>query len=188
MKLWLTIWMALVCAMTPVIGQVIQIGKPVNISILGVPAEEKGRIDGSYPVAENGTINMPFIGEVRAAGLKPEVLRAALEARYRAAQIFRNPTFQVVSDVAGRDLDEAIVTVGGQVGRPGPVKYNRGMTLWMAIQAAGGPTPFGTMKRVKVLRAGKQRMYDLTELQNMQIPLESGDAIEVPPKRPWDTK
>ncbi len=179
--------MVLACAVLPVFGQV-QIGKAIKISILGVPAEEKGRIDGDYPVADNGTINMPFIGEVRAAGSKPEVLAKVLEARYRTAQIYRDPTFQVVSDVAGGALGEDFIHVAGQVGRNGPVKFNRGMTLFQAIAAAGGPNAFGTMKRVKVLRAGQQRQYDLTELQNMQVPLEPNDTIEVPQKRPWEVK
>jgi len=187
MKSILTIFVALACAVLPVLGQ-IQIGKSITITVLGVPTEEKGRIDGPYPVADSGTINMPFIGEVRAVGLKPEVLAKALEARYRSAKIYRNPTFQVVSDVAGGALDEAVVHVGGQVGRTGPVKFNRGMTLWQAIQSAGGPNAFGTMQRVKVLRAGQQRQYDLTELQNTMTPLEPNDAIEVPQKRPWETK
>jgi polysaccharide export outer membrane protein len=179
--------MAMVCATLPLLGQ-IQIGKSITITVSGIPTEEKGRIDGPYPVADSGMINMPFIGEVRAAGLKPEVLAKALEARYRGAQIYRNPTFQVVADVEGGGLDENVVHVAGQVGRNGPVKFNRGMTLFQAIAAAGGPTAFGTMKRVKVLRAGQQRQYDLTELQNMQVPLEPNDTIEVPQKRPWETK
>ena len=179
--------MAMACMMMPLLGQ-IQAGKSVSISILGVPPEEKGRIDGAYPVADNGTINMPFIGAVRAAGLKPEVLAAALEARYRGAQIFRSPTFQVVSDTEGAALDESVVHLGGQVGRPGPVKYQRGLSLWQAIQAGGGPTPFGTLKRVQLLRGGKQRQYDLTKLENMQITLEPNDSIEVPQKRPWEPK
>jgi len=166
----------------------IQAGKSVSITILGVPVEEKSRIDGSYPVAENGDIKMPFIGHVRAAGMKPEALAAVLEARYRNAQIYREPTFQVVSDQESAKLDEAVVHIGGQVGRTGRIPYTRGLTLYQAIQSAGGPTAFGTMKRVKVLRAGRQRQYDLTELQNMQIPVEPDDTIEVPQKRPWDTK
>jgi polysaccharide export outer membrane protein len=187
MKSFFTMLMALACAALPVLGQ-IQVGKSITITVSGIPTEEKGRIDGPYPVADNGTVNLPFIGEVRAAGLKPEILAKTLEARYRSAQIYRNPTFQVVADVAGGALDEAMIHVAGQVGRNGPVKYNRGMTLFQAIAAAGGPTPFGTMKRVKILRAGQQRQYDLTELQNMQIPLEPNDTIEVPQKRPWETK
>lgn len=187
MKFFLTMLTILACAVFPVFGQ-IQIGKSITITVLGIPTEEKGRIDGSYPVADNGTVNMPFIGQVRAVGLKPEVLASTLEARYRSAQIYRNPTFQVVASTEGSMLEEAVVTVGGQVGRTGPVKFQRGMTLWQAIQSAGGPTPFGTLKRVKILRAGKQRQYDMTELQYMQTPLEPNDSIEVPQKRPWETR
>ena len=187
MKTILKCLLMLALAFTPAFGQ-IQTGKMIMITILGVPAEEKGRIDGPYRVADNGTINMPFVGAVRAAGLKSEVLASALEARYRSAEIYRNPTFQVVADREGADLEEAMVVIGGQIGRPGPVKYQRGLTLWQAIQTAGGPTPFGTIKRVTVTRAGKQRQYDLTEIQNMNILLEPDDGIEVPQKRPWETR
>lgn len=187
MKSLFTAFMVMACAVMPLLGQ-IQVGKSVHITVLGVPPEEKGRIDAPYPVGENGTINMPFIGPVRAAGLRPEVLAATLEARYRSAQIYRNPTFQVVADTEGGALDETVVHLGGQIGRAGPVKYQRGLTLWQAIQAAGGPTPFGTLKRVQLLRDGKQRQHDLTKLENMQIKLEPNDSIEVPQKRPWETK
>jgi polysaccharide export outer membrane protein len=185
LKFLLKTCLLLALAALPAFGQ-IQIGKSITITVLGVPTEEKGRIDGAYPVADNGTINMPFIGQVRAAGLRPEVLAATLESRYRSAQIYRNPTFQVVASTEGSMLEDSVVHIGGQVGRTGPVKYTRGLTLYQAIQAAGGPTPFGTLKRVKVLRAGKQRQYDLTQLQFMQIPLEPNDTVEVPQKRPWE--
>jgi polysaccharide export outer membrane protein len=187
MKTLLNTLLVLTVALTSALGQ-IQVGKSVMITISGVPSEEKGRIDGPYRVADNGTINMPFIGSVSAAGLKPESLASALEARYRSAQIYRQPTFQVVADTEGSQLEEAVVVLGGQIGRPGPVKYQRGLTLWQAIQTAGGPTPFGTIQRIKVTREGKQRQYDLTEIQNMNIPLEPNDAIEVPQKRPWETR
>jgi protein involved in polysaccharide export with SLBB domain len=172
----------------PLFGQVIQAGKPIKISILGVPLDEKGRVDGDYRVADNGTINMPFIGAVNAAGMKPEALATVLEARYRGAEIYRNPTFQVVSDVMGAQLDEALVVLGGQIAKPGPVKYQPGLTLWQAIQMGGGPTPFGTIKRIKVTRGGQQRQYDLTVIRNMDIQLEPNDGIEIPQKRPWETK
>jgi len=178
---------AAICLIVPAVGQ-IQVGKAVSVSIQGVPPEEKGRIDGPYLVAENGNINMPFVGQVRAAGLRPEALAAALEARYHTAEIYNNPTFQVVADVEGAGLDQNFVHLGGQIGRPGPVNYQRGLTLWQAVQAAGGPTPFGTLKRVKVVRGGQQRQYDLTQLEAQQIKLEPNDTIEIPQKRPWETR
>lgn len=174
---WLS---ALLCMSTAVVAQ-IQPGRAIQITISGVPTDEKSRFDPIYPVSEGGTINMPFIGQVKAAGLRAEQLAASLEAHYKAAGIYTHPTFQVI-DSSARKIEEQVVVVGGQVRRTGAVPYNRTMTLYQAIQAAGGATEFGSMKRVKLLRAGKQKQYDLTQLQFMQIPLEPDDTIEVPQK------
>jgi polysaccharide export outer membrane protein len=186
LKSILVVSLAMLCASLSAFSQAIQPKQAIRITVNGVPLEEKGRIDGDYPVGENGTVNMPFIGPVNAAGLRPENLASILQSRYKSAQIYRDPTFQVMATTGGSTVVEEVVHVGGQVARTGPVKFNRGLTLYQAIQAAGGATPFGTMKRVKLLRAGKQRSYDLTQLQNMQIPLDPGDTIEVPQKRPFE--
>jgi protein involved in polysaccharide export with SLBB domain len=163
-------------------AQTIQPNQAIRINVSGVPAEEKARIDADYPVGGNGTINMPYIGVINAAGLKPEVLAATLQSRYKSAQIFRDPTFQVFANTTGGSVVDEIVHIGGQVRKTGPVKFTRGLTIYQAIQAAGGPTEFGNMKKVKLLRAGKQRQYDLTQLQFTQIPLDPNDTIEVPQK------
>jgi polysaccharide export outer membrane protein len=188
-KTLLAVFSVALCLFGNAFGQnQIQVGKAVTVEIRAVPPEEQGRINGAYLVADNGTINMPFIGAVRAAGLKPEALAATLEARYRAAEIYRNPAFQVMANEEETMLDKNMVHIGGQVVRSGPVPYQRGLTLWQAIQAAGGPTPFGTLQRVKVLRDGKQRQYDVTQVEAMQVQLQPNDAIDVPQKRPWEVR
>lgn len=161
----------------------IKAGKAIQITIQGVAAEEKARIDGMYPVGSNGTINMPYLDgqAIRAAGLRPEQLAASIQSAYKRAQIYRNPTIQVFASSADV-LDEQQVHVGGRVRNPGPAKFTDGLTLWQAVQAAGGATEFGSMKRVKLFRGGQQRQYDLTQAQFMQIPLRPGDTVEVPQK------
>ena len=176
----ITIVAVLACLATAAFGQ-IQAGRAIQISVSGVPGEEKGRIDAIYPVSESGMINVPFIGQVRASGLRAEQLAAVLEQRFRAAEIYTSPTFQVI-DSSAKSIEEKVVTIGGQVRKTGPVPYNRNLTLYQAIQNAGGPTEFGSMYRVKLYRAGKQSEYDLTEGESMNILLESGDTIEVPQK------
>jgi polysaccharide export outer membrane protein len=147
-----------------------------------VPTEEKARFDVNYPVSESGMINMPLIGQVKAAGLRADELQAVLQSRYKSAGIYTHPTFQVIDSSAGK-IVEQLVVVGGQVRRPGPVPYNRNLTLYQAIQNAGGATEFGSMKRVKLIRNGQQKLYDLTILKFMQIPLEPDDTIEIPQKK-----
>jgi len=174
---------ALLCMSASALAQ-IQAGRAIQITISGVPSEDKARFDSIYPVSETGTINMPYIGQVRAAGLRAEQLASSLESRYRSEGIYTHPTIQVI-DSSAKTIDEQVVYVGGQVRRTGPVPYNRTLTLYQAIQAAGGASEFGSMKRVKLFRGGKQKQYDLTQAQFMHIPLEPSDTIEVPQKNAW---
>lgn len=156
-------------------------GKAIQITISGVPPEEKSRFDVLYPVSDDGMINMPFIGKIRVEGLKAENLATLLQRKYREAEIYTNPTFQVIDSDAKR-IDNQIVIVGGYVGGPGPKGYFDGMTLWQAIQSAGGATEFGSMKRVELTRDGEVRVYDCTEHVNKQVKLQPGDTINVPQK------
>jgi len=173
--------LAALCCLSASAWAQIQPGRAIIITISGVPSEEKARFDVNYPVSEAGTINMPFIGQVRAAGLRADQLQAQLETRYKSAGIYTHPTFQVIDSTAGK-IVEQVVVVGGQVRKPGQVPYNRMLTLYQAIQNAGGASEFGSMKRVKLFRAKQQKVYDLTEMKYMQIPLEPDDTIEVPQK------
>jgi polysaccharide export outer membrane protein len=159
----------------------IESGKAIQITISGVPPEEKGRVDGIYPVSDAGHINMPFIGTVRAADLRNEDLAASLQARYRSLGIYTNPTIQVISKT-GDSIDEQMVHLGGHVRGPGPKPFRKGLTLYQAVQAAGGATEFGSMKRVKLFRNGRQTLYDLTKAQFMNVPVMPNDTIEVPQK------
>lgn len=163
----------------------IQAGKAINITISNVPDEDKTTVTGVYPVAENGMINMPFIGMVRAAGLQSQDLANSLQARYKSAGIYTNPTIQVITNAETAQVNQESVTVGGQVRRPGPVPYGKELTLWQAVQAAGGATEFGSMYRVKLFRDGNQKTYDLTKAQFMRVPLQRNDTIEVPQKNAW---
>lgn len=156
-------------------------GKAVQITIKGVPAEEQQKIDGQYSVTDGGVISMPYIGAIRAAGMTPGNLAASIQNAYRSQGIYRTPTIQVFSSNQ-QDLDKQSVTIGGQVRRPGPVEFIQGLTLYQAIQAAGGATEFGSLKRVTLYRGGAGKRYDVTQSQFMKIPLEPSDTIDVPQK------
>jgi len=76
----------------------------------------------------------------------------------------------------------AMAIVGGQVRRPGPVNFRKGLTLYAAVQEAGGATEFGSMRRVKVMRDGKSTVHNLTKDEAKMLAVEAGDTIEVPQK------
>ena len=165
----------------------IQAGKAINITISNVPPEDKSTVNGTYPVSDSGMINMPMIGQVRAAGLSNSALQSSLEGLYRSRGIYTNPTIQVLVTSQNSGVAAETVTLGGFVRSPGPVPFAKELTLWQAIQAAGGPTEFGSMRRVKVFRDGNQKTYDVTKAQFMAIPLQRNDTIEIPQKTPWGT-
>ncbi len=172
--------LALSCLAVPATAQ-IKAGKAIQIMVAGVPAEETARFKVMFPVAGNGMVNMPFIGKVRAAGRKAEDLAAELEKRYKEAEIYTDPVFQVIVN-DGQDIDRQLVVVGGFVRKPGPTPFFDNITLWQAIQAAGGATEFGSMYKVELTRNGKLTRYDCTKPDNQQLRLRPGDAINVPQK------
>jgi polysaccharide export outer membrane protein len=160
---------------------VITAGRAIQIEIRGVPAEEQNRVNGLYTVSESGYITMPFINSVRAAGLSPTALGASIAAAYRSGQIYSNPNVQVQSSTA-EQIEKQMVHIGGQVRRTGPVEFVQGLTIYQAIQSAGGPTEFGAINRVELLRGGKVRVLNLKVTQFMNFPLQLNDTITVPEK------
>lgn len=153
----------------------------IEIRIQGVPPEEKGRIDGGYPVSSSGTVRMPFIGEVSVAGMSTNAAAAKLEGLYKSEGIYATPTFQI-SATAADAVRQEVVTISGFVRAPGPKPYTPGLTLYQAIAAAGGANEFGSMKRVLLMRGKTSREYDLNNLQNRGIVLQADDTIEIPEK------
>lgn len=174
---------ALVCLISPAFSQ-IEAGQSVKIKIMGVPADEKAKIDETYPVSKNGMVNMPFIGEIRAAGLASEELAKAIERAYRDGEIYPDPTIAVIANGIEDVIVDQAVHIGGSVRAPGPRPFAKGLTVFQAVQAAGGPNDFGAMNRVILLREGKQQVIDLEGLAGKGVITMPNDTIDVP-KQNW---
>lgn len=159
----------------------------IGIRIKGVPVSEQALIDENYQIDGKGNIRMWEIGTIRAAGLTTTQLAQKIEQAYKAAQIYTNPSIQIQSDDVEINANP-VLTVSGTVNRPGPVEITQGMTLAQAIAAAGGPSTFGTTKRVNVYRDGKK--YALSPLTNDKHKLERvypGDTIEIDQVKAWES-
>ena len=159
----------------------IQAGQVIQIKIIGVPPGEAVRINNEYPVDDSGYVRLWEIGTLKAAGLSATALAKKIESAYRSAQIYTNPTIQIFTD-SGDSLVQEIVTVGGKVQGPGAKPYQAGMTLFQAVMAAGGPTDFGAINRVKLYRNGKVFTYDLTKGDHKLLKVYPNDTIDVPQK------
>jgi protein involved in polysaccharide export with SLBB domain len=75
-----------------------------------------------------------------------------------------------------------VFTVGGQVRGPGQKSWIEGMTLYSAVQAAGGETPYGAINRVKVYRNGEVLTYNLNIAKDKNVKIYTNDLIDVPQK------
>lgn len=181
-KLFLLTFALLLCGFTS--ADVIKPNQALQITIQGVPPAEASRLNSKYQVSSSGYITMWQIGSVKASGRNKQQLAAAIAAAYRSKGIYNAPVFQVTSQSEEQRV-ALTFTVGGQVKGPGPKPYRDGLTLFEAVQAAGGPTPFGAMNRVKLFRAGKMKEYNLKNDTHKGIRVYASDTIEVPQKR-WN--
>jgi polysaccharide export outer membrane protein len=157
---------------------VLRVGDFVDLKISGVPVEEQQQVNNVYTVDVNGSINMPYINKMKAAGVTPAQLAASIEGAYRASKIYTNPTITIVMGPTTR-----FVNVGGAVRTPGRVPFTEDMTLLTVINAAGGFNDFADQKRVRLLRGSKVTVYDVRKFRrdpSKDVNVQPGDKVEVP--------
>lgn len=153
-------------------------GDQLEIRLGGVPPEEISAVTGVYTIDGEGSINMPHIGKVRAAGLTQAQLQASIEGAYRSQQIYTNPSVTVAVPTAARFVD-----VGGDVRSPQRVPFTADLTVLGAITAAGGFTEYADQGKVRLLRDGQVTVVNIKEVRrdpSRDIKLKPGDKIEVP--------
>ena len=57
----------------------LRIGDPLDVKIGGVPQDEQLQVNNTYTVDAAGSVNLPYINKVRAAGLTPAQLARSIE-------------------------------------------------------------------------------------------------------------
>jgi len=134
-------------------------------------------------VRPDGSVSLPIIGEVRAAGLTPHELEEALKTRY--AQYLR--VAGVVVTV--KEIHSQKVYVIGEVKKEGPLRLEGPMTVLQALAEVGGVTDYANSKKIYVLRTdgGEKKIlhFDYKAVLHGQkmdgnIMLAPGDTIVVP--------
>jgi polysaccharide export outer membrane protein len=106
------------------------LGPEDSITIQVPDAEEIG--DKPYRIGDNGCINVPLAGQVRAAGLTLEQLEAELVSRLKA--YFKKP----VVSLSVAEFRSQPVSVIGAVNTPGVIQLQGKKTLIEILSMAGG--------------------------------------------------
>ena len=121
-------------------------------------------------VRSDGKIRAAEIGEVPVAGLTAREIAAHLAER--TADRLRDPEVVVtITEYAPRS-----VYVAGEVARPGPIPYRRGLTPLQAIAQARGLLPTALTRSVVLVRATGPDGRTISRTLDLDGVLHDGDA------------
>lgn len=163
----------------------IGVGDTIDVHVWRNP-----ELSQSIVVRPDGYISMPLMGDVRAAGKRPEML--ASEISVALGEYIRTPevTVMVTNPVSKEYRDRVRIT--GQVDSPQSVAYLPGMTVLDLLLLAGGVTDFAAEDRAVLHRQvnGEYKSYrlDLNAIltegdMTTNHLLQPGDVISVPRKQ-----
>lgn len=134
-----------------------------------------------YVVDTGGSISMPLIGSLSAAGQTAEQLRTSIATKLNQ-RYMRNADVTV----SIREAQGQVVTVDGAVRLPGAYPVRGPMTLIQAVAQARGTDDSANPRRVAVFRQIEgQRMaaaFDLTSIRRGEAPdpqIYAGDVVVV---------
>lgn len=169
-------------------------GDEVSVTVFGY--EEYSLITAIEP---NGTVVLPVVGPINIAGRSPAAAAQEIEARLDYYLV------DPVASVALTSTRPVIVSISGEVQRPGPIRLeanpennnrnNDGLetqlpVLSTALVEAGGVTPKADIRRVQVKRslpAGEESVFTInlwdavwSDSATEDLLLQAGDAVYVP--------
>jgi polysaccharide export outer membrane protein len=147
------------------------------LDVLDISVFQAPDLSKTVEVADNGTIDLPLLGETPAAGKTAQELQRELNSKL-GAKYLQNPQ----TTVKVKEFNSNRVTVSGAVKSPGVFPY-KGETLLQFVTMAGGLAPESN-SMVLVLRQnnGKRSAakFNLSDIQsgNANDPrMQSGDII-----------
>jgi len=154
---------------------------PSDVFDVRVYGEEE--LSGTYRVADDGTIDYPFVGRIEVAGQEPTAVADMITARLRDGQYLVNPQVSIFVS----EYNSKRVSVMGAVRRPGTFPVTTGMTAVQAISLAGGLTPLASADNTVVARREGQQIRrlrvpvdEISEGHAEDFPLRPGDIVYVP--------
>lgn len=151
--------------------------------LLEIKVQEIAELNVERRVQDDGSIDLPLLGQVTASGVSPMDLRDRIAAMLTAKFVNQAYVTVNVKEYANRP----ILILGG-VARPGALNVAGRWTLQQAILNAGGLAP-GAGKKIAVLRTAENGLTDRLEIDSDElfvrlnpvwnIPIYPGDVVNV---------
>ena len=145
----------------------LQAGNKLKVTIYG---EET--LSGEYDINPSGSVSMPLVGAIRAAGRARSELERDIANRYRSGGFLQDPKVTVAV------AQFRPFYILGEATNPGEYPFRSGLNVHSAVAMAGGFTYRASRSAVLIRHAGDEvwREYPLTE----PVQIEPGDLIRVP--------
>lgn len=150
----------------------------LQISVFGNEA-----LSRTVPVRPDGKISLPLLNDVQAAGLTPMELREVLMKRL--VEFVPSPEISVMVT----EVRSFMISVIGQVTKPGRYDLRSSATVVDALAMAGGFKEFAGRSKIVVIRreggASRRITFDYDKLSDSKTPqdnfeLRPGDIVMVP--------
>jgi polysaccharide export outer membrane protein len=149
------------------------VGDTVTVTLSGPPEEIPVHTE---PIKEDGTITMPSIGHVQAAGKTAGELQNEIYGLY-VPKYYQHLTVTVTTG-------DRVYYVTGEVKQPGRQLYVGQMTVTKAITTAGDFTDFANHKKVRLIRSNGQTVNvncdKALQDPSLDLPVYPNDQIQVP--------
>lgn len=143
------------------------VGDKVRITVFGEQS-----LNGEYPVGSDGTVALPLIGNIEAAGVSAGALQNAIVAKL-------SPNYILDPRVTVDVVNFRPFYILGEVGRPGSYPYVDALSVTQAIAIAGGYTYRANSRKVFIRRAGDEAESAFSLKSGAQVWVLPGDTIRV---------
>jgi len=141
-------------------------------------------MSGDVTVRPDGRITLPLIGELQAAGLRPDVLKEQIQTAAGKYLSDANVTVLV------KQINSRKVYITGQVATPGAYPLTGPRTVMQLISLAGGLTEYADSENISIMRSadqGRTRAFkfnykDVAKGKKLEqnIQLQPGDTVVIP--------
>jgi protein involved in polysaccharide export with SLBB domain len=159
---------------------VLSTGDEISITFSNMP-----EMDSRQKIQENGTVSLPAVGEITAAGESVSGLQEYLTTLYQ-------PLYPETMVTVALEKAALFIYVSGEVQNPGKIQLDGEMSVLEAVTEAGGFTRLANTRNVTVVRdpGGKNEQHVLNlnaALEGYQVApfqLKPFDVIHVK-ERAW---
>ena len=140
--------------------------------VLKVTVWKSQDLSGEVTIRPDGTITLPLIGDVPAAGLTANVLAKRISERL--TEYVSSP----VVTVQVKEVNSYFIYVMGEVVKPGKYPLKSYVNVMQGIALGGGFAPFANKNKIKVLRNVSTGAAGHEEKHQIEIPVHYDEILK----------